>query len=63
MFGKTKKFEQPANSKQMYYKQLAHHVKRAWDMQVAISQIAAQSNDALTPQSLYNNQMLSNRMG
>ncbi|MBJ7616440.1 hypothetical protein [Weissella confusa] len=53
MFGKTKKVEQPANSKQMYYKQLAHHVKRAWDMQVAISQIAAQSNDALTPQSLY----------
>ena len=43
MFGKTKKVEQPANSKQMYYKQLAHHVKRAWDMQVAISQIAAQS--------------------
>ncbi|MBC6499739.1 hypothetical protein H7R52_17395 [Weissella confusa] len=48
MFGKTKKVEQPANSKQMYYKQLAHHIKRAWDMQVAISQIAAQSNDALT---------------
>ena len=53
MFGKTKKVEQPANSKQTHYKQLAHHIKRAWDMQVAISQIAAQSNDALTPQSLY----------